>query len=190
MKVYLFRHGETLWSKTGQHTGLTDLDLTPEGELEAKKLGESVKNISFDYVFASPLKRVLKTCDLVGLKENAVIEPKLLEWDYGDYEGLTSKEIWNQDPGWTIFKKDPPDGETSFDVQARADYIIHKISSLDGNIAIFSSGHFSRVIAARFLGLDISFGASLILSTASKSILGYEHNVPAIFLWNDTSHLI
>ena len=190
MKIYLFRHGETLWSKTGQHTGLTDLDLTPEGELEAKQLGESVKNISFDYVFASPLKRVIKTCDFVGLKERAIIEPNLLEWDYGDYEGLTSNEIWKIDPGWTIFKKNPPNGETSLKVQARADRIIHKIRSLDGNIAIFSSGHFSRVIAARWLGLDVSFGASLILSTASKSILGYEHNVPAIFLWNDTSHLI
>jgi probable phosphoglycerate mutase len=168
---------------------LTDIDLTVEGRKEALLLGKSIKGIHFDSVFASPLKRVVLTCELAGLAEKMQVDTHLLEWDYGDYEGLTSAEIWKDNPGWTIFNKDPPNGETSHEVEARADYFLKKVKTLEGNIAVFSSGHFSRVLAARWLGLDVSRGASFFLNTASKSILGYEHNVPAILLWNDTSHL-
>ncbi len=189
MKVYIFRHGETSWSISGQHTGWTDLELNSNGINEAKFLGRALKGVKFDHVFSSPLKRAKETCVLAGFEKNMQLNPALLEWNYGDYEGLTSAEIWKIDPNWTIFTKDPPKGETSKEIEERVDLFIEKLRDLKGDIAIFSSGHISRAFAARWLNLPVSFGACLYLSTGSKSILGYEHKSPVILLWNDTSHL-
>ncbi len=184
MKVYLFRHGETEWSRASRHTGLTDLELTEEGKREAKCLNQGLK---FDYVLSSPLKRAKESCILAGYEKEMVLEPALLEWNYGDYEGLTSSQIWEKDPGWTVFTKDPPHGETATEIQKRADGLIRR---LKGNkIALFSSAHFLRSFTARWLKLPVSEGKHFSLSTASKSILGFEHDQPSIFLWNDISHL-
>jgi broad specificity phosphatase PhoE len=189
MRIHIFRHGSTAWSVSGQHTGLTDIDLTEAGKQEARKLGESLKGQKFDHVLSSPLKRAKETCALAGLSAEMQLEDALLEWDYGDYEGKTSEEIAKTDPDWTIFTKDPPHGETSLEIQKRVDFLIQRLKRLGGEIALFSSGHISRSIAARWLGLPVSFGMHFYLSTSSKSILGYDHNQPIILLWNDTSHL-
>ena len=189
MKVYIFRHGATQWSITGQHTGSTDLELTLNGINEAKSLGESLKGMKFDHVFSSPLISAQTTCVLAGYEKGMEIDSALLEWDYGDYEGVTSEEIWKTRPGWTIFSGDPPNGETSVQIAKRADFFIEKLKLLSGNIAIFSSGHISRAITARWLNLPVSFGSYLYLSTSSKSILGLDRDLPVILLWNDTSHL-
>ena len=189
MKVYIFRHGETEWSLSGQHTGWTDIELTLKGELEAKYLGDSLKDVKFDHVFSSPLKRAKNSCALAGFSKQMKLDPALLEWNYGDYEGLTSIEIWKKNPGWTIFSSNPPRGETSQEITARIDLFIENLKSLSGNIAIFSSGHISRALAARWLDLPVSFGSYLSLSTSSKSIVGFDRSLPVILLWNDTSHL-
>jgi broad specificity phosphatase PhoE len=189
MRVYIFRHGATSWTKTCQHTGLTDLELSLKGDSEAKSLGESLKGVKFDHVFSSPLKRAQKTCVLAGFEKEMKLDPDLVEWNYGDYEGLTTEEIRDKVPGWTIFSGDPPNGETSLEIQKRADRFIAKIKSLSGDIAVFSSGHISRVIAARWLNLPVFFGSYLSLSTCSKSVLGFEREYPVILQWNGTSHL-
>ncbi len=189
MKVYIFRHGETEWTVSGRHTGWTDIELSPNGEQEARCLGKSLKGMKFDHVFSSPLKRAKESCILAGFGKEMQLDPALLEWNYGGYEGLTTTEIHKNAPGWTIFTGDPPKGETSSEIAKRADLLIENLKSLGGDIAIFSSGHISRAIAARWLGLPVFFGTYLFLSTASKSIIGFEHEVPVILLWNDTSHL-
>jgi probable phosphoglycerate mutase len=140
-------------------------------------------------VFASPLKRVKETCEIAGLGKQMRVDPSLLEWNYGSYEGLTTDEIRKSDPNWTIFTKDPPMGETKKEVAIRLDMFLEVLKTLKGEIALFSSGHISRAIAARWLGLDVSFGSLFYLSTASRSILGFERENPVILLWNDTSHL-
>ncbi len=188
MRIHIFRHGATEWSANGKHTGLTDIELTEAGREEAVKLGKSLKGLKFDHVLSSPLKRARETCTLAGLATQMQVEEALLEWDYGDYEGKTSEEIWKTDPGWTIFTKDPPKGESSQEIEKRVDLLLSGLRSLGGEIALFSSGHISRSIAARWLGLPVSFGMHFYLSTSAKSILGYDHNQPVILLWNDTSH--
>lgn len=188
-QVYILRHGQTAWTVTGQHTGLTDIDLTENGIREAELLGKSLKKIRFDHVLCSPLMRAKRTCAIVGYEKVAQYDPDLLEWNYGDYEGMTSKEIRKNCPHWTIFTKDPPHGEKSSEVGTRADRIINKIINLEGTVALFSSGHISRVIGARWIALPVSAGQHLLLSTGSKSILGFERENPVIELWNDTSHL-
>lgn len=187
-ELYIVRHGETLWSKTGQHTGLTDIPLTENGEDQAKRLGKRLLNFSFDHVFVSPLKRALDTCTLCGLKEKAKVTNALLEWDYGDYEGKTTAEIRQNDPDWSVFESGCPNGESVESVKKRADDFIENLSRLKGNIVLFSSGHFSRVLATRFLKLPISNACHFILTTASLSILSYEHQNPVFKLWNDVSH--
>ena len=189
MKVTILRHGETEWSLSGKHTGLTDLPLTMNGEKEASLLGLSLKGVKFDHIFCSPLIRAKETCKIAGYAREMKIDPALVEWDYGDYEGLTTSEIHQTKPNWTIFSGDPPHGETSIEIGKRADLLIQRLKKLGGEIAIFSSGHFSRVFAARWLQQPVSFGSHLMLSTASKSIVGFEREEPAILLWNDTSHL-
>ncbi|MBM3193126.1 MAG: histidine phosphatase family protein [Chlamydiae bacterium] len=189
MRIHIFRHGETQWTKSGRHTGWTDIELSPNGIKEAYSLRKSLKNCSFDHVFASPLKRVKETCEIAGLGKQMRVDPSLLEWNYGSYEGLTTDEIRKSDPNWTIFTKDPPMGETKKEVAIRLDMFLEVLKTLKGEIALFSSGHISRAIAARWLGLDVSFGSLFYLSTASRSILGFERENPVILLWNDTSHL-
>lgn len=184
-KVYLLRHGETEWTLSGKHTGLTDIELTKNGRREAKKLKKSLKGLTFDHIYCSPLKRVRETCRLSGVDQSRVkIDARLLEWDYGDYEGITSAEIHKTNPGWTIFSQDPPHGETAHDVQDRIDSLWEEVLQLKGCVAFFSSGHITRVIGARWLKQPVSFGQHLLLSTAAKCILSFEHGQPVIEVWN------
>ncbi|MDB5340282.1 MAG: putative phosphoglycerate mutase family protein [Planctomycetaceae bacterium] len=189
--IYLARHGETAWSLSGQHTGLSDLPLTARGERNAVQLGERLKGLTFAGVFTSPLQRASRTSQLAGFSDQAQIEPDLVEWDYGRYEGLRSEEIYRADPDWQLFRDGCPGGESADDVGHRVDRVIAKIRAIQGDVLLFSSGHLLRVLAARWLGLPASGGKHLVLSTASLSVLGYEHNLdePVIKLWNDTSHV-
>lgn len=189
--IYLARHGETAWSLSGQHTGLTDIPLTERGESNARRLGERLRGLSFAHVFSSPLQRARRTCELAGFGAMAAIDADLVEWDYGAYEGKTSAEIRKERPDWHLFRDGCPGGETLERIGARADRVISRLRALDGDTLLFSSGHILRVLAARWCGLDVSAGRLFLLGTASLSILSYEHNrsEPAIRLWNDTRHL-
>ena len=178
MELYLCRHGETEWTVSGKHTGKTDLPLTAEGERQAAALRERLRGIHIDAVFTSPRKRAKSTCE--GM--HAVADPLLVEWDYGDYEGLTSAEIG---PAWDLFTQGAPGGETPLQVAGRADQFLKTVSRYKGKVAIFSHGHFLRMLAARFLGLAPEMGNLFVLSVASLSILGFEKGRPAIILWND-----
>jgi broad specificity phosphatase PhoE len=189
--ICLARHGETAWSLSGQHTGLTDLPLTERGELNAHSLGRRLQGITFAKVFTSPLKRAVRTCELAGFGGEAESDCDLLEWNYGQYEGRRTKEIHEQRPGWQLFRDGCPGGETPDQVGARADRIVGRIRNVRGDVLLFSSGHFLRVLTARWLGFDAGAGRFFMLDTASLSILGYEHDKsePAIRLWNDTRHV-
>ncbi len=191
--AYLARHGETAWSLTGQHTGLTDLPLTGRGERNARRLGERLRGLSFVRVFTSPLQRAARTCDLSGFRAGAEVDPDLVEWNYGRYEGLTSDEIHAQRPDWLLFRDGCPGGETPAQVAARADRVVQRLRAVPGNALVFSSGHFLRVLAARWLGLEAGWaGCYFLLSTASLSAVGYEQNRsrPVIRLWNDDHHVV
>jgi len=189
--VYLARHGETVWSISGQHTGLADLPLTERGERNAVRLGQRLKGIAFTAVQSSPLQRVTRTCELAGFGKVAKVERDLVEWNCGDYEGCRLAEIQAKRPGWQLFRDGCPGGESPGQVGERADRIIRQVRLLPGNVLIFSSSHFLRVLTARWLGLEPAGGRLFILSTASLSALSYEHNLsqPAIYLWDDTNHL-
>lgn len=187
MNLYLIRHGETAWTVSGQHTGRTNIPLTPQGEQEARALGEELTTVRFTRAFTSPRQRATRTCELVGLKALAAIEPDLAEWDYGDYEGRRSDEIRAQRPDWSLFRDGCPNGELPESISARADRAIALIRMLQGNVAVFSHGHFGRVLAARWIGLPMSAARHFMLSTASLSILRDEPrgpDGPAILLWN------
>jgi len=190
--VYLARHGETAWSLSGQHTGLTDLLLTDRGERNARRLGERLKGLSFSKVFTSPLQRAMRTCELAGFGGRVEIDRDLLEWNYGEYEGRRTGEIHAERPDWQLFRDGCPGGESPQQVGARADRAVKRVREIKGNVLIFSSGHILRVLSARWLGLEPFAGKYLLLSTASLSALGYEHNLsqPVIQLWNDTNHLV
>jgi broad specificity phosphatase PhoE len=189
--VYLARHGETAWSLSGQHTGRTDLPLTERGERNARALGERLRGLSFAKVFTSPLQRAARTCELAGFGAAAEIDPDLVEWDYGQYEGRRTAEIHVERPDWQLFRDGCPGGESPGQIGARADRVVGRVRAVKGDVLVFSSGHFLRVLAARWLGLDASGGRYLLLSTASLSTLGYEHKLaePAIRLWNDSRHV-
>jgi broad specificity phosphatase PhoE len=189
--VFLARHGETAWSLSGQHTGLTDLPLTERGELNAQSLGRRLRDFTFKKVFTSPLKRAVRTCELAGFGGEAETDRDLLEWNYGQYEGRRTREIQEERPGWQLFRDGCPEGETPDQVGARADRIVARARNVPGNVLLFSSGHFLRVLAARWLGLDAAAGRSFTLDTASLSTLGYEHDQsePVIRLWNDARHV-
>jgi broad specificity phosphatase PhoE len=188
---YLARHGETAWSISGQHTGLTDLPLTPAGEHHAALLGKRLRDIAHGEVWTSPLQRARKTCELAGLLGNAQIDADLVEWNYGAYEGRRSAEIHVERPQWNIFRDGCPGGESPDDVLARAQRVVGRLRAASGNVIIFSSGHFLRVLAACWLGFKASAGRFGILGTTSLSALGYEHDAsePVIRMWNDTGHL-
>jgi broad specificity phosphatase PhoE len=191
--LYVARHGETAWSLSGQHTGLTDLPLTPNGERNAKGLGERLKGLTFTKVFTSPLQRASRTCELAGFGSAAEIDRDLVEWDYGQYEGRRSAEIFVERPDWQLFRDGCPGGESPQQVEERADRVVQRIRAVLGNVLLFSSGHFIRVLAARWLELGPgSAGKYFLLSTASLSALGYEHNLshPVIRLWNDDHHVV
>jgi broad specificity phosphatase PhoE len=190
--VYLARHGETAWSISGQHTGLTDLPLTDRGESNARRLGDRLKGLRFDKVFTSPLQRAVRTCELAGFGARAEVDRDLLEWNYGEYEGLRTEEIHAKRPNWELFRDGCPGGESPTQIGARADRVVSRIREIGGNVLIFSSGHILRVLTARWLGLEPAGGKYFALSTASLSALSYEHNLskPVIQLWNDTNHVV
>jgi broad specificity phosphatase PhoE len=190
-EIILARHGETAWSRSGQHTGLTDLALTERGERNARRLGTRLQGIDVPQVLTSPLQRVRRTCELAGFAAQVVVDPDLVEWDYGDYEGRTTADIRQERPDWQLFRDGCPGGESVAEVGARADRVIVRARALGTNVLLFSSGHFCRVLAARWLGLDVPFGCRLYLGTASVSMLGYEHTIqePVLRLWNDTRHV-
>jgi probable phosphoglycerate mutase len=188
---YLARHGETAWSLTGQHTGRTDLPLTERGAENARRLGTRLRGMSFAKVFNSPLQRARQTCELAGFAAVSEADRDLVEWDYGEFEGKRSAEIRAQRPDWQLFRDGGPGGESPEQVGARADRVVSRVRAIDGNVLLFSSGHFLRVFAARWLGLEPAAGQYLFLSTASLSALGYEHDRsdPVVRLWNDVSHV-
>ena len=191
--IYLARHGETAWSLTGQHTGLTDLPLTANGERNARRLGERLRGLSFTKVFTSPLKRASRTGELAGFGKVAEVDRDLVEWDYGQYEGRTSADIRKERPDWQLFRDGCPGGESPQQVGARADRVVGRLRAVAGNVLVFSSGHFIRVLAARWIGVDASApGRHFMLTTASLSAVGYEHNLstPVIRLWNDDHHVV
>lgn len=188
--VYLARHGETAWSLTGQHTGRTDLPLTERGERDARALGERLRGRAFAKVFTSPLQRATRTCELAGFGTSAEVDHELTEWDYGEYEGRTTKEIQAQRADWQLFRDGCPSGEFPDQVSARADRVVSRVRAVDADLLIFSSGHFLRVLVARWLGLEAAAGRYFFLETASLSALGYQHTLsePVVRLWNDAHH--
>jgi broad specificity phosphatase PhoE len=190
--LYVARHGETAWSLWGQHTGLTDLPLTPNGERNVRRLGERLKGMTFARVFTSPLQRAARTCELAGFGIVAEADPDLVEWNYGQYEGRRSAEIFAERPDWQLFRDGCPGGESPVQVSERADRVIQRVRTVPGNVLFFSSGHFIRVLAARWLALGPeTTGRYVLLTTASLNSLGYEHKLsqPVIRLWNDDRHV-
>jgi len=187
--IQLARHGETAWSLSGQHTGRTDIPLTARGEQAAVRLGERLRAGSYARVYTSPLERARRTCELAGF--DGEVDPDLAEWDYGEYEGLTTPEIRARRPGWELFRDGCPGGETAADVAARADRVIARLRAAGGDVLVFSSGHILRVLAARWCGAEPAFGRVLYLATAAVCTLGYDHNPdePVVRLWNDRGHL-
>ena len=190
--VYLARHGETAWTISRQHTGVTDLPLTPQGEAEALRLRQRLEGMKFAAVLTSPLQRAVRTCELAGFGAGAEIEPDLREWNYGTYEGRTSAEIHAERPDWQLFRDGCPGGESPAQVAARADRAVSRLRAVQGDVLLFSSGHFLRVLAVRWLGLELTAQArSFMLSTASLSAVGYEGSLsrPVVRLWNETRHV-
>ncbi len=191
--IYLVRHGETEWSLSGQHTGLTDKPLTSKGEQQALKLKPALAGLTFDRVYTSPLLRARKTCELAGFGEQAEVLEGLIEWHYGDYEGKTTAEIRAERPNFQPFRDGFPQGEAVEEIGIRAELVVKKMreGEASGNVLLFSHGHMLRFVAARWLGLPSSDARIFNLSTASISILGYDHNLsePVIKLWNDDHHL-
>jgi probable phosphoglycerate mutase len=188
-QIYLIRHGETAWSLSGQHTSLTDISLTQEGRIQAQRLSERLKAIPFNAIYVSPLKRAFETCAIAGYASRAIVEPCLVECNYGAYEGITSKEIHKHKPGWNLFIDGSPGGESCDAIQQRAQTIIEIMQKIPGPIALFSHGHFLRAIAICYLDLPIATARHLLLSPASLSLLSQENESRIISLWNDISHL-
>jgi broad specificity phosphatase PhoE len=190
--VYLARHGETAWTITGQHTGLTDLPLTERGEQNARRLAGRLSGIPFAKVFTSPLRRASETCKLAGFGSVAETDRDLVEWDYGEYEGRRTVDILRERPDWQLFRDGCPGGESPQQIAARADRVVRRVRAVAGNVLLFSSGHFLRVLATRWIGLEPINGRSFMLKTASLSELSYENSLsqPAILLWDDTQHVL
>jgi probable phosphoglycerate mutase len=185
--IYLARHGETEWSLAHKHTGRTDIPLTARGEANARALGPRLEGVSFAKVLTSPLKRAKRTCELAGFGAAEVELPDLAEWNYGAYEGVTTKEIRSRRPDWELFRDGCPEGESPTEIAARADRVVARLRSISGNVLLFSHGHFLRVLSARWLGLDVSAGRCFMLDAAALCVLGYEHGLgdPVIRLWNE-----
>ncbi len=191
-EIYLARHGETMWTISRQHTGRSNIPLTERGERNARSLGERLRGMVFDKVLTSPLERSARTAELAGFGAVVIPDVDLLEWDYGTYDGKTTAEIRKDNPGWSLFRDGSPGGESVAMVGARADRVIARIRKSGGQrILLFGHGHFFRVLAAHWLGLETGDGQHFYLSTASLSILGYEHSVdePVVRLWNDDRHV-
>ncbi len=178
-QIFLIRHGETSWTLSGQHTGLTDIPLTAQGQEQARRLRDKLAMFRFDHVLTSPLQRAKETCRLAGY-ESAASDPDLVEWNYGLYEGLMAAQIREKAPEWNIFKDGVPEGESLEQIGARADRVLAKVRALKGNAALFSHGHFLRVLTARYLGLAPSYGRLFLVKPASLSILGFERENPVL----------
>lgn len=189
--VFLVRHGETEWSLSGRHTGLSDLPLTERGEQDVHRLAERLRGLRFAQVLVSPLRRAVRTCELAGFGAAAQTDPDLLEWNYGEYEGRRTADIRAERPGWRLFRDGCPGGESPLAVGTRADRVIARVRVSEGNTLLVSSGHILRVLVARWLGLAPGEGSLFLLGTASLSALGYEHDrsEPVVRLWNDTRHI-
>lgn len=188
-EIVLVRHGETLWSRSGKHTGRTDIPLTDVGRRQSERVGDKVRGRRFDLVLASPLERAAETCRLAGLGQVAVFRDELMEWDYGAYEGRTTVEIRVEVPGWSLWRDGVPEGESAADVGRRADRVIAEVEPVDGDVALFAHGHVLRVLAARWLGLPPTEGRLFALDPATISILGYERETPVIRRWNESGRL-
>jgi broad specificity phosphatase PhoE len=186
-QVFLIRHGETPWSLSGQHTGNTDMALTERGERQAKKLGEVLRSQKFSAVLTSPLQRARRTCELAGFGGVAQIDDGLREWNYGEYEGLTSVQIRARRANWEVFRDGCPGGESPQQMQDRVDGVLARLRALTGTVAVFSHGHCLRSMAVRWIELPILNGRNFGLAAGAVSRLGYEHHrleEPAIQLWN------
>jgi broad specificity phosphatase PhoE len=183
-KVYLLRHGETEWSLNGRHTGVTDIPLTENGRKLARQLQPILAREKFVMVLTSPLQRARETCELAGLGTLASVDRDLMEWNYGEYEGLTTDEIRQTRPDWSVFRDGCPGGESPLQVSVRADRIVSRVRTVDGNVALFSHGHILRVLAARWINLSASYGENFLLDTATLNVLGYYRESPAFKIWN------
>jgi broad specificity phosphatase PhoE len=184
VNVFVIRHGETAWSLSGQHTGTTDIPLTENGRRLAQRMRPVLAKKAFALVLCSPMQRARETCELAGLGDRAVIDADLVEWNYGEYEGLTPKQIHEVAPGWLIFRDGCPGGEAPEQVGARVDRVIARSREVDGDTALFAHGHVLRVLAARWIGLPPSGGQHFLLNTGTLCILSYYYEVPAVQIWN------
>jgi broad specificity phosphatase PhoE len=183
-RVFLLRHGETAWSLSRQHTGITDLALTENGRAVAKRLAPVLGRERFELVLTSPLQRARQTCELAGLGAQASHDADLQEWNYGEYEGLTPQQIRAKAPDWLIFRDGCPGGESPAQIRDRVDRLIGKARVVDGNVALFGHGHILRVLAARWLDLPVAGGSHFLLDTATLSVLSYYHGIGAVECWN------
>jgi len=184
MTIWLVRHGETEWSLSGRHTGSTDIPLTRQGRLQAVAIGKLLAGRRFEHVFSSPMGRAVETATLTGFGERIRVDERLCEFDYGEFEGKTTVEIWAAHPGWEIFRDGCPGGETPERMAERADALLGELRELDGNVLLFGHGHCSRAIAARFLDLPIGSATSLQLDAGTISVVGDGRDGPALLLWN------
>lgn len=182
--VYLIRHGETEWSLSGQHTGVTDIPLTENGRAVARRLRPVLANESFALVLTSPRRRARETSELAGLGARAAIDPDLVEWNYGEYEGLTLEQIHEKRPGWMIFRDGCPGGETPAQIGARVDRLLSRVRDVAGDVALFAHGHVLRVLVARWIGLPPGAGQHFLLDTATLNVLGFYGDSPAVRIWN------
>ena len=188
MDLFVVRHGETAWSLTGQHTGRTDIPLTENGRRLAGRLRPALAKETFSLVLVSPMQRARQTCELAGLGTAAVIDPDLVEWNYGEYEGLTPKQIDEKAPGWLIFRDGCPGGELPAQVGARVDRAIARARAVEGDVALFAHGHVLRVLVARWIGLPAGAGQHFLLDTGTLCVLGYYREIPAVKIWNGPLH--
>ncbi|HTM58629.1 MAG TPA: histidine phosphatase family protein [Candidatus Udaeobacter sp.] len=186
-EVFLVRHGETAWTTTGRMTGNVDLPLTPRGESEAQWIEGRLRGIGFHRVFMSPRIRARRTAEIAGLAGRAEVDPDLVEWDYGRYQGRRLDEVHVERPGWSLFRDGCPEGESVEDIAARADRVVTRLRGIGDRVALFGHGHFFRALGARWLGAAVGCGAHLLLSTGALSVLGYEHTLesPVLVLWNE-----
>jgi len=185
-QVWLVRHAETEWSRSGRHTGRTDVPLTEAGRARAQALAGPLGAHDFALVIASPLSRARETARLAGLGDEPEIREDLLEWDYGDYEGITTPEIREGRPGWYLWRDGVPNGETPAEVAARCDRVIEEVLAVDGDVALVAHGHILRALGARWIEEPVAFGGRLFLSTGSLSVLGFEREVRVLRSWNAT----
>jgi len=184
VNVFAIRHGETAWSLSGQHTSTTDIPLTENGRRLAQRMRPVLATNAFALVLCSPMQRARETCALAGLGDKAVIDPHLVEWNYGEYEGLTPKQIHEKAPDWMIFRDGCPGGEMPEQVGARVDRVVARVRAVEGSVALFAHGHVLRVLVARWIGLPPGAGQHFLLDTGTFSVLSYYYELPAVRAWN------